>query len=239
MSGIPRTVFIGYDPREHSAYNVASASILRRSEGVLIHPLHTPLLRTCVDRKTIYKDGRLWCPISDAPMSTAFANTRFAVPFIQKEGWALFVDCDIVCLADINELFDLADDKYAVMVVKHNIGGSGKIKMDGQVQTEYSRKNWSSVCLWNTSHKSHLRLRSADRINRWPGRDLHAFKWLEDDEIGELPSAFNYLVGIDPMEEASKAKIMHFTLGHPGLPNWEYKPLDEVWNTEKMLCSFR
>jgi hypothetical protein len=62
---------------------------------------------------------------------------------------------------------------------------------------------------------------------------------LEDDEIGEIPSAWNYLVGIDPMNEASKAKLFHFTEGGPWIKGWEQRPLDEVWNTEKMLCSFR
>lgn len=236
---IPRTVFIGYDPREHSAYNVAAHSILRRSENVLIHPLSLPLLTAYVNRPIENRNGQLWCKISDAPMSTEFANSRFTVPFIQREGWALFIDCDMVCLSDINKLFDLCDDDYAVMVVKHGEKDWAASKMNGLRQPAYPRKNWSSVMLINCGHPSHARLRAMDRIYHWPGRDLHAFKWLDDDEIGELPPEWNYLVGVDPIEEASKAKLMHFTLGGPWFPNWKERPLDNIWNAERMSCTAR
>ena len=166
-------------------------------------------------------------------MSTEFAISRFCVPFIQTKGWALFMDSDIVCLTDINKLFELADDRYAVMVVKHDYTPSESLKMDGQIQTVYNRKNWSSVMLFNTSHPSHLKLKSVDRINKLPGRELHRFCWLEDDEIGSLPKEWNHLVGVDPIEEASKAKILHFTLGLPIFPDWIPQPLDNVWLTER------
>ena len=65
------------------------------------------------------------------------------------KGWALFIDCDIVFLEDVNNLFSLADDRYAVMCVKHEFKPKPGLKMDGQVQTVYPRKNWSSVVLWN------------------------------------------------------------------------------------------
>lgn len=234
-----RTVFIGFDAREQEAYNVAQYSILRRSKDIIIHPIHTPLVRAYVNRPVEYRGEQMWCPVSDAPMSTAFANTRFASFLIQKEGWSVFTDCDIVCLADINELFDMADERYAVMVVKHDYQPKDEIKMDAQAQTVYARKNWSSVMLINHSHPSHLKLRSCDRINTWPGRDLHAFKWLTDDEIGELPKQWNWLVGEYPDGNADDAKILHFTNGHPGLPGWKGGPLDHVYRTERAHSPFR
>lgn len=252
---------------------VAKASIERRaSVPVLISPLYLPHLGQSLHRPIENRDGQLWCPISKAPMSTEFAISRFCVPFIQREGWALFADCDILCTADIAELFALADDRYAVMVVKHeqlpavtpkralddfrcptcghnavthDLMASGctlsdcecritdfvietETKMGGQIQTYYSRKNWSSVVLWNCSHPSHIRLRAMDRLNQWPGRDLHAFKWLEDYEIGELPSEWNYLVGID----SGAAKIWHYTLGGPFTENWQGGEFDDLWERE-------
>lgn len=161
-------------------------------------------------------------------MATEFAISRFCVPFLQTSGWALFVDCDVLCLADIGELFALADDRYAVMVVKHDHQPTEATKMDGQVQTGYPRKNWSSVVLWNCAHEGHFRL-TKERLNRWPGRDLHAFKWLEDEQIGALPEAWNHLVGISQGE----ANMLHYTNGGPFLENWQGGPLDTVWLKEQ------
>lgn len=229
----PLSIFIGYDQREHDAFRVARFSIERRaSKPVMVTPLalsHLSWVLTRVITRTA--DGHLWCPISQAPMSTEFAISRFCVPFIQSTGWALFTDCDVLCLTDIAELFALADDQYAVMVVKHDHQPTELTKMDGQAQTVYPRKNWSSVILWNCGHPAHLRL-SKERLNRWPGRDLHAFKWLKDEEIGELPKEWNHLVEVDLM---GPAKFLHFTLGGPWLPNWPGSLYDYLWLEEKRI----
>ncbi len=108
-------------------------------------------------------------------------------------------------------------------IVHH--GGSGT-KMGGVVQTAYPRKNWSSVMLFNCDHPANRRL-SLDDVNNRPGRDLHAFYWLHDSEIGELPPAWNWLVNVQPAPES--VKIMHMTLGGPWMPNWEPAPHDEIW----------
>ena len=63
----------------------------------------------------------------------------------------MFCDPDIVFLKDVKELFDQADDRYAVMCVQHDYTPNG-IKMDGQKQTQYSKKNWSSMVLYNCGH---------------------------------------------------------------------------------------
>lgn len=179
-------------------------------------------------------------------MATEFAVSRFCVPFLAKSGWALFVDSDIVCQADILELFQLAADpdsqKHAIMVVKHQQAKGPAIKMDGQLQTFYARKNWSSVVLWNCDHPAHKALTRA-ALNEWPGRDLHAFKWLKDEDIGELAPRWNQLVGVEttvrfggrefPQEfPSSLPGILHFTLGGPWLPDWKGGPLDDVWLRE-------
>jgi lipopolysaccharide biosynthesis glycosyltransferase len=177
------------------------------------------------------RGNQLYCPISDAPMSTEFANSRFIIPFIKQKGWALFVDCDIVCLTDIKELFALADEKYAVMVVKHNHVPTEATHDAGMIQTKYARKNWSSVVLWNLDHPAHKRF-TVENLNTWPGRDLHAFKWLKDEEIGELPLEWNYLVDVSPAEKMPSAKILHYTNGQPGWETWEPKESDAAFNEE-------
>jgi hypothetical protein len=209
-------IFIGYEPREHKAYQLAHASILAcTSEPVLITPLvleHIPFLTRPIERR----GNQMWCPISDAPMATEFAISRFSVPFLQKSGWALFIDCDFIAVGDIADLFWLKDERYALQVVKHDYTPSEGIKMDNQIQTVYSRKNWSSAILWNLDHPAHKKL-TIEMLNTLPGRDLHRFCWLNDDEIGELPKAWNTLVGVDTKEQTADARFLHFTLGAHGL----------------------
>lgn len=227
----PLSIFLGYDEREHAAYEVACSSILRRaSQPVLITPLYLPHLTHIIQRYIQRSpDGRLWCPISEAGMSTEFAISRFCVPFIQETGWALYADCDILCLSDISELFALADEQYAVMVVKHDHQVSDPVKMDGQIQQGYPRKNWSSVVLWNCEHDAHRRL-TRERLSYWPGRDLHAFKWLKDEEIGSLPEEWNHLVGIS--KRARELKMLHYTSGGPWVKGWKGGLLDHIWESE-------
>ena len=225
-------IWIGYDPREHLAYEVCKSSIEKRTKkgSFFITPLKLENVKDILTRPIEIKDGKMWCPISEAPMATEFAISRFTIPFFKSKGWHLFMDCDMILQADIQELFDLVDNKYAIMVVKHKQESGAATKMDGQVQTYYNRKNWSSVVLWNCAHPAHKKLTLED-LNAWPGRDLHAFKWLEDDEIGELPSEWNHLVGVNSTRE--DAKIIHYTLGGPWFQNWGIKyPEDKIWLKE-------
>ena len=225
-------VYLGFDPREQVAFDVARASILKRTKTpIKIIPLRLDHLGGILTRPIERRDGRLWCPISNAPMSTEFAISRFCIPFIE-DGWALFADCDIICWSDIDELFALADERYAVMCVKHNLSYTiCDSKMDGQLQTRYQRKNWSSVVLWNCAHPANKRLTLAN-LNEWPGRDLHAFKWLDDYfEIGELFQQWNWLVNVSG-GEPERNGIWHYTLGGPWFENWTPARYDDEWLVE-------
>lgn len=222
-------VYIGFDSREGVAYDVAKASLLERaSQPVVVTPLNLQRLQASGLSERPYRIFRnsVWDVISDAPVSTEFANTRFLVPLLAQTGWALFTDCDVVFLSDIASLFRHADPRYAVMCVKHEHQPAEETKMDGCVQTSYPRKNWSSVMLFNCDHPAHQHL-TLNRINNAPGRDLHAFNWLKDDEIGELPNEWNWLVGVQP--KPLNPKIAHFTLGGPWLPEWKASEHDELW----------
>ena len=234
------SVWIGFDSREGLAFAVARETIRRHDpyipiKGLVLGKLmedglyHRPMeFRTGKENSRI-----LWDVISDAPMSTQFAITRFLVPHLAKEGWALFIDCDMLVKANISDLFHLVDnpknDKFAVMCVKHDYKPTEKTKMDGQVQTVYPRKNWSSVMLFNCDHPSNKKL-TLEMINSVPGRDLHRFCWLEDDEIGELDQCWNYLVGHSSSE--IKPKIVHFTAGGPWMRGYEGVPFADEWRQE-------
>lgn len=213
----PLRVYIGWDSREEAAYNVAVNSLRRHSSvPVVATPLKTQRLAECglLRRPTDLRGQRYDIP-SNAPASTEFAISRFLVPLLAQTGWALFVDCDVVFKSDVAELFACARSEYAAMCVKHSeLCGSGT-KMDGQIQTAYARKNWSSVWLCNADHPANKRLSLAD-VQERPGRDLHAFYWLHDVEIGSLHPRWNWLVGLQ--EKPENIGIAHFTLGTPNLP---------------------
>src|SRR5204863_5479284 len=106
--------------------------------------------------------GGYWDLLSDAPMSTAHAIARFLVPTLcDHEGWAVFCDGDVLVRADLARLFALADPRYAVQVVPHHYAPADAVKMDGQAQTIYPRKNWSSVMLLHCGHPANRALDAA------------------------------------------------------------------------------
>lgn len=230
----PVTVYIGFDEREAEAFRVAEHSIRRHSAFTEIVPLDAGrlaafgLLRRPQDRRGVTYDIR-----SNAPQATDFAISRFLVPHLCQSGWALFVDCDVVALSDVQDLFEIADPSKAVMVVKHEHVGGGT-KMDGQVQTSYPRKNWTSVMLVNCDHPANRRLSLQD-VNERPGRDLHGLYWLNDSEIGELPAGWNWLVGVQP--KPAELRIAHFTLGGPWIPGWSGAEHDEIWRDAHKLAA--
>lgn len=211
-------VFIGYDEREAEAYEVAEYSLHQTcSIPVSVTPLKTSILQAAgLLTRPFDTRGKRYDLVSQAPQATDFAVSRFLVPMLAHSGWALFVDCDVVFTRDLADLFMLRDPTKAIQVVKHNHIPVETTKMDGVEQTRYPRKNWSSVILWNVNHPGNRRL-NLSMVNQWPGRDLHAFDWLADDEIGDLPRCWNWLSGV---EAYSGPGIAHLTLGGPWLPNW-------------------
>lgn len=227
-----RSIWIGYDPREAAAFAVARHSILQHLpaesdieiNGLVLGDMQRAGLFT---RPLEKRDGVTWDLLSGAPCATEFSNSRFLVPHIAgDDGWALFVDCDMLFRVDVTQLFEACDASKAVMVVKHDHRPAEVTKMDGQVQTLYARKNWSSVACFNLSHPANRRL-TLDMVNSLPGRDLHAFCWLEDGEIGELDVEWNWLVGhSDPDVEP---KNVHFTDGIPLMPGYQDVPFADEW----------
>lgn len=223
-------VYIGWDHRERTAWETCALSIWRRSSRTVgIRPISRQSLRTdgLYLRPTEERDGQLWDRISNEPCSTDFSLARFWVPVIGgSAGWALFCDCDFLFRADVAQLFDLADPRYAVMVVPNMHDPVESVKMDGRAQTGYFRKNWSSLMLWNLGHAGARRLRLHD-LNTWHKHDLHGFRWLADAEIGFLPQAWNWLEGIsDPKIEP---KAVHYTRGTPDMLGYENAAYADEW----------
>jgi hypothetical protein len=211
-------VFIGFDPREAVAYSVLSYSIqARASQPVTIAPLILSQLGGLMKR-------------SRHPLqSTEFSFSRFLTPFLSGyTGWSLFMDCDMLMLDDVVKLFELRDERYAVMVVKHDHSPRETVKFLGQPQTKYEKKNWSSVMLFNNSH---CRALTPEYVDAATGLELHQFKWLDnEDQIGGLPSAWNHLVGYD---RPGKASLVHFTRGGPYFEEYQDCEYAEQWFAER------
>ncbi len=162
----------------------------------------------------------------DENQSTDSAFTRWMVPYLAEyRGWHLYIDSDTIVCDDLTKLWDLRDESKSVMVVKHKIRHNEGIKFNRHKQLDYTRKNWSSVMLINAKK---CKMLSPLYVNSASGLDLHQFKWLEDNSIGELPSCWNHLVGID--EKIKHPGIVHWTLGGPW--NQEFKEVDyaDLWN---------
>ena len=195
-------VYIGYDPRESVAFYTLAHSILRRSSiPVSIAPLMQGQL------KGLYRRER------GPTESTEFSLTRFLVPALSEfRGWSIFMDCDMLCRADIAGLareMERQPDK-AVLVCQHDYVPKTQRKFLGHVQTKYPRKNWSSLMLFNNAR---CRALSADYVNSASGLDLHRFAWTDDAAIGALPLEWNWLVG--EYDYHAGAKIVHYTIGGP------------------------
>ena len=162
--------------------------------------------------------------------STDFSFTRFLTPYLADyTGWSIFMDCDMLMREDIAGLWALRDERYSVMVVKHDHVPRETEKFLGMPQSKYAKKNWSSVMLFNNARCKAL---TPEYVSTATGLELHQFKWLEsEDAIGELPSRWNHLVGYDAPQ--TDAALVHFTLGGPYFPDYAGCEYADAWRSEK------
>lgn len=212
-------VFIGYDEREAVAFSVLAYSIhARASAPVAVAPLKLSELTGVFTRERH--------PLQ----STDFSFSRFLTPYLSDfAGWSIFMDCDMLMLDDIAKLYALRDERYAVMVVKHNHVPNESVKFLDQPQSAYQKKNWSSVMLFNNARCQAL---TPDFVNTATGLELHQFKWLGNDElIGELPARWNHLVGYD--RPHADAALVHYTLGGPYFDEYRDCEFAAEWMLER------
>lgn len=234
------TIYIGYDPREHVAVEVLIDSIERlASRPINIVTLNQMGLRKAgLYSRAPHIESTVWGTnpfghmhdrLDGKPFSTEFSFSRFLVPFLnQREGFALFMDCDMYFRSDPCEIFDkfATEDAPAIRCVQHEYehGGNIELKLYGCPQTFYRRKNWSSLMLWNCGHDAHDNFTVSD-VNMKTGTWLHNFQWLEDQDIGALPEEWNWLDGHSP--ETVEPKNVHFTTGGPWFGDG-WKPKREI-----------
>tara|TARA_Y200000002_G_scaffold70094_2_gene54689 strand:+ start:1650 stop:2321 length:672 start_codon:yes stop_codon:yes gene_type:complete len=208
-------IFIGYDSKEKVAYNVLSHSIIQNStKPVAITPIALNHLKDDFVRER------------NSLSSTEFSFSRFMIPHLMNyQGWALFMDCDMLMFEDVSKLWRMRDDSKAIQVCKHDYIPKEKTKFLGQPQTAYPKKNWSSFMLMNCNKCSSL---TPDYVNRASGLELHQFKWLEGDHlIGDLPLEWNWLVG--EYEHKDDVNNVHFTKGGPWFEEYAKCDYSQDW----------
>jgi len=180
---------IGYDCRQPISLNVLQYSIYTNSsKPVAITPL-------VLDQLPLERQGL-----------TPFTYSRFLVPYLcNYEGWALFLDLDMLAVCDIAEIFALADDRYSVMVSKN-----------------VKQFEWSSLMLFNCAKCKVLTPKYIEKADR-----LHCIDWAKPEEIGGIPGKYNHLVGYDaPREDAS---LIHYTQGVPAFPETKDSEHAKLW----------
>lgn len=204
---------VGFDQREAVAYHTFCQSVISRTS----QPVRfTPLVAHGSDGR---KDG-----------SNDFIYSRFLVPHLMGyRGWAIFADGDMVCREDIARLWEMRNDKYAVMVAKHEYKTMHSRKYLGNKNYDYPRKNWSSLILWNCEHSANRSL-TPEMIKHLDGPFLHRFSWLHDGEIGEIPITWNWLVLEYPINEY--AQLYHYTIGTPCFSAYQTTDHSDLWFME-------
>jgi hypothetical protein len=238
-------VFVGYDPREHEAYEVCRNSLIRySSEPVVVTPLKLSSLAfnpELYNRTFTKVDGQRFDTRDQKPFSTDFSFSRFLVPEIARRNglgpWVMFVDCDFLFRADVARLFEEAEVQNCdVAVVQHNYIPAHLRKMDNQIQEPYSRKLWSSLMLFKIHSPACLRL-TPQVVNSESGAFLHQFRWIDDDRIGSLSERWNHIPGASPTtgEVYDKVFAVHWTEGGPWFPDYRDVPYADEYNRELAL----
>lgn len=210
-------IFVGYDPKEAICYSVCSNSITRyATRPVSITPLN---LKNLPGYTEVHTDG-----------STEFSYSRFLVPYLMDyQGWAIYMDCDMIITSDIQELWNMIDPTKAVQCVKHDYKTKQQVKFFNNTNQNYAKKNWSSLMLFNCGHPAVQQL-TPKFIENNTGTFLHQFEWLDENLIGELPIEWNWLA--DEYGINNKAKLVHYTLGAPCFEEYKNIPMADVWFTE-------
>jgi hypothetical protein len=208
-------IWVGHDERESVGYHVFCHSVLARTKAeVAFHPVRG----------------------DKVVGSTKFNPGRFDIARkMGYRGWAIWAECDMLCLADVEELMAHADSYCGVMVAKHDYQTKHATKFLGQPNPDYERKNWTSLMLVNCAHAGWERIPYGYRKDGaqapYTLEDFHRLKFLQQDRIGSLPLDWNHLVS--EYEPNPQAKIAHFTIGLPIWPEYENCEYAPEWRKER------
>ena len=219
-------IFIGYDPKEAVAFHVLCHSLLERSsKPISVTPINLKNLKGLYSRQ------------HDQRQSNEFSFSRFLVPYLcDHEGYGVYMDCDMLALGDISAILEDIDENHAVSVVKHDYESKVKVKYLGNKQYSYPRKNWSAFIVWNCAHPSNKSV-NPKFIADADAATLHRFLWLKDEEIGELSTKWNWLVG-EYDNPTNDINVLHWTLGGPYFEEYSNTEFSDEWRKEFESMTF-
>ena len=206
-------VFIGFDEGEKVSYHILSESIRRQSSvPVSITPL-------CLSNIPEFKREL------QPNQSTEFAFSRFLVPYLSDyKGWSLFLDSDMMFRDDIKNLWNMIDKDKSIMCCKHDYVPKQNVKFRCAKNEPFPKKNWSSFMLMN-NHR--CKMLSKEYVETATGLELHQFKWTHEENIGELPLEWNWLVS--EYDYNKNAKNVHWTLGGPYFKDYAKSDYADEW----------
>ena len=119
---------VGFDQREAIAYHVFVQSVIQKSSNpISFYPLSNNSL-------SFYNEIH-------TDRSNAFTYSRFLTPYLMNyQGWAIYLDGDMVCQEDISLLWSLRDSSKAVQVVKHDYKTKSNKKYLNNINIDYPKK---------------------------------------------------------------------------------------------------
>jgi lipopolysaccharide biosynthesis glycosyltransferase len=215
------TVYIGYDSSnlgQVMAYSVCRRSIRRYNSTVEIRPIKLDELRA---KGIYYRDN-------DNKQSTQFTYSRFLTPYLNDfKDYAVFCDSDFLWQTDIEDVLQFIDERKSVACVQHEyVECPSSTKMDGLKQEWYPRKNWSSLMVFNCGHEDCKHL-TVETVNTETPKYLHRLMWTHDENLGNIPIEYNYLVGYYSSSDVPAA--YHFTDGGPWHEEYTHTVHSDKW----------
>lgn len=223
-----KTLCIGFETLHPDAFAIARHSLQRRMSseipvvGIELDAMQRRGLYTrAVERRQMFNRSAstLYDPISERVMGGECDVARFLTPFLAKwRGWALFIDGNSLAFADVTQLFQLLDDRMALMCV--------------QPRGAAMRESWSGVMAFNCEHQANKAL-TLDLINTAPIRDLQRFSWLPHSLVGALPAEWGWVE--DETDPQISPALVHFGDGGPWRPGFDNVAFAKEWRRERAL----
>ena len=217
-------LFVGWDDRESVGSHVFLSSVLQNCS--------LPVSVTHLDKRAVAK----MYGVDIAEGSNEFTFSRYlCAALCDFTGYFLFADgADMLCRADLADLWALREPGYPIKVVKHSYQTRNPRKYIGvrSMETDnedYERKNWSSLFLGFAGNMAWRRVTPL-WMSRQSKLDMLQLRFLEDEKIGELPVEWNWLA--DEYGPNPAAKLLHWTAGIPRFKHYEDAYHSDEWRAQ-------
>lgn len=237
-------IFIGHDDREDDFYKLCEYSMRSTSSHDLnINPLkHLELRKKGLFNRPWQVDGitgQFIDMVDNKPFSTQFSHSRFLAPVVALQmgitGLVMFCDCDFIFRDDITVMLDQIEQfnkgtNRPVYVVKHDYKTSKSLKMDNKVQSQYEKKLWSSLMVFNLDHPD-VKALTKSVVNTSDGNFLHTFKWVKDEKsIGAINERWNFIPShSEDRVDDNMIGAIHYTEGGPNFDHLKTCEYSDVY----------